>query len=241
MKINITVEKVKSLIENAPLKITPEYISAVFDSPTAPKGIYFSAVSKVYDTYQKLGKWGPATCKSWVQDDFHDNLKHVLEASHGAIAVGVGCEQYATNLRNGYTLKLIRAVEEYLGLKGESSISQTVYPGTFIFHVPKVWLMASPLISMYTLLIRGGIKYDGTGDAMNYIMECSILGSDKAYWEAMIQKIKLFKIHGVHPYTLMQYRHGRSIHDYGIYELSSSTIKIGAGIPQTAEKAVLPL
>lgn len=85
--------------------------------------------------------------------------------------------------------KLVNFVEENLNIKGRTIITKA-NDGYFLVKGPLDWRKSTIMISLYSLLIRCGLAYDGKTEPMKYLENYSYNNMDKGLINPSLPKIK---------------------------------------------------
>jgi hypothetical protein len=159
----------------------------------------------------------------------HNLQEQWFEAPYIKIAFGYNYPlPLNTVLEDNNLINLINWMEEALGIEDRTTIiEETQFHNILVVNMPNIFIQASPLYSMYTLMIRTAQYYKG-GDPEEFLKAyCApnnmvYYGSDKGYVTNMLKLLPLFKEHGVKPWLFRQPAPGLglwgtpSTHDWGI-------------------------
>ena len=86
--------------------------------------------------------------------------------------------------------KLINWFEDALKLKNKTKILK-IKENSFVCVLPKFWAEMTYLISLYSLIIRMGIFYDGKALPFDFFTNYSQESGDKYYMNTVIRKMKM--------------------------------------------------
>jgi hypothetical protein len=168
-------------------------------------GIGFTILEDLKKSYKPLLPF--TACRDYLNDfTYIENTKKELSEIHGykheyvgylsnrkRIYIGVraldhkngnswnektkATELLKSNHKN--LLKIINSVEKEFRLRGRTRIE--VVGDTLVFNAPVFWMKSSPLISLYTLLIRCLFNYTGEYDLSKIKNHVTIIDSDRLY------------------------------------------------------------
>jgi hypothetical protein len=111
---------------------------------------------------------------------------------------GPGCYYYGPSLEIDSKIlednyknieKLLHYFEENLEVKGRSNITK-VNDDYYLVRVPREWTRSTPNISLYTLLIRVAMVYDGERDPIGFLEDYNYNKGDKDLLQPALVKIR---------------------------------------------------
>jgi hypothetical protein len=103
-----------------------------------------------------------------------------------------GYEKAVEQLKNNYhnIQKFLNIIEDKLEFSLKTSI-EAANDDRFLIKVPKEWTSSTIMISLYTLLTRASILYDGEKDIIKYLTEYEYITDDKYLIKSMIPRLEL--------------------------------------------------
>lgn len=205
------VKKTKELVK--PVKAIPDKGSIKYKSMADSTSLYQSYHSgfEMAPLSEKGEQCIPfAYCKDYIQDviwgtinkksisiyglDYDPTKNPLIDLEHLRLAV----REKSTDKKDFFkqcqqALNFLNWFEEKLKME-PSKLFKTRSSGVFVFVADKNWMHAPPLISLYSLLLRMGMTYEG-GDALKHFQEGPFLRSgDKAFGKSVMPVLekKLF-------------------------------------------------
>ena len=111
--------------------------------------------------------------------------------------------------------KLINIIEESLKLEQRSEITETG-DNMYLVKMPKFWVQYTYLISLYSLLLRTGIYWDGTTEVFEYLRKFKDFNPDIYLLSGAMKKLDKL-VGGTRPVQNMDgFSGGADVHNYGI-------------------------
>jgi hypothetical protein len=103
-----------------------------------------------------------------------------------------GYEKAVEQLKNNYQniQKFLNIIEDKLEFSLKTII-QEANDDRFLIKVPKEWTSSTIMISLYTLLTRAAILYDGKKDIIKYLTKYEYITDDKYLIKSMIPRLEL--------------------------------------------------
>lgn len=168
-------------------KIKPGLYETVH--PISPCKDYLNDV--VYS--ERTGKPCVAYGLRYEKQDIFTNLSAYLAfkiCDHFGGGRYEGQDKDEKNLEDNYLnlQKFLNIMEDKIGIT-HSIIRKTETPGLFIIKVPMFWAKSTPLISLYSFLIRIGQYFDPKKEAMEFF-ETFNLNEDSYYIVSIKEKLK---------------------------------------------------
>lgn len=103
-----------------------------------------------------------------------------------------GYEKAVEQLKNNYQniQKFLNIIEDKLEFSLKTNIEAS-NDDRFLMKVPKEWTGSTIMISLYTLLTRAAIIYDGEKDIIEYLKEYKYIVDDKYLIKSMIPRLQV--------------------------------------------------